>query len=173
MPDTLRDRVVAYARAVARSPGWLILPGHAEREVGAPWPEIRAALDALCAEPEPLFRRSTHLALFSEDEREETRVPLSEEDLAEAEETGRLFHPGTGDEVEGWRDLIWTSYWTTRVLRTDADAEAERREGIRAEAEERLREAEWYLNFSPPVPLELVESLVRAVRDFMKLKEED
>ena len=171
MSDTLRDRVIAYARAVARNPGWLILPDHAERTIGAPWSEIRDALDALCAEPEPLFRRSRSLVLPNEDDWDANRVPVSDEDLAEAEETGRFYHPGTGEEIEGWRECLWVSYWTTGALRTAADEEAERRKEAR---EERLREAQWYLDYSPPVPPEIVfESLVRAVRAYMKSKEEE
>ena len=44
----------------------------------------------------------------------------------------------------------------------------------REDAEERLREAQWYLDYLPPVPPEIVfESLVRAVRAYMKSKEEE
>jgi len=177
MSDTLRDRVIAYARAVARNPGWLILPDHAERTIGAPWSEIRDALDALCAEPEPLFRRSRSLVLPNEDDWDANRVPVSDEDLAEAEETGRFYHPGTGEEIEGWRECLWVSYWTTAALRTATDERVERLAALRSDIARRLDDLESqvlggkvYMSRADPAD---TLALLGLVKEFMDMTKED
>ncbi len=117
---TIRNRILAYLHDIATGPGSLILGGHLERAIKAPWAEIRSILDELAAENPPLLKREVRA--HPSDESDDS-FALSLLELMLAESTGQMFHPETGEEIHDWRSKIQTTYWTTKHLRTRADEE--------------------------------------------------
>lgn len=110
---TLRDRIVEYLNKIPTGPGSGILSGHIAQALLVPWEEIKSALDSMACEDQPFVKKN--IRVYSVDD-EDHSFPLSAAELEEAEATGELYHPETGDFVHNWRDKLWTSYMTTKNL---------------------------------------------------------